>query len=315
MSADAVIACDRRAIARAISLVENGGAAAESLLEELNAGSRAAYRVGITGPPGAGKSTLTNLLIRGFRAADAKVAVLAVDPSSPYTRGALLGDRLRMNECAGDTEVFIRSLATRGTLGGLSAAVADAAAVLDAAGFDYVLIETVGVGQSELDVIQVSDTTVVVLTPDSGDEVQVAKAGLTEIADIFVLNKVDRPGSDGFHAALLAMLDQQRHARSADGWAAPIVKTVAAEGRGVDELLDAIGRHRRLQEEDGAIAQRRRRRLRQRVLEMVPGIVAKRMWTPARLDSLQRRLDASDGTGVSVHAVARELADEFLSQA
>jgi LAO/AO transport system kinase len=313
-AADAIRAGDRAAIARAITRIEKGEAAS-LLLGSAGAGPRAGYRIGITGPPGAGKSTLTNQLIRGFRAAHAKVAVLAVDPSSPYTQGALLGDRLRMNDIAGDPDVFIRSLATRGALGGLSAAAADAAVLLDAAGFDYVLIETVGVGQSEFDVIEVSDTIIVVLTPESGDEVQVAKAGLMEIADLFVLNKDDRPGSDAFHAALLAMLEQQRKSRPAERWAPPIVRTVAAEGKGADSLLEAIGRHRRFLEQGGAIAQRRRDRLRKRVLQLVNGIVAGRLWTAARLDALERRLDASAGTGISAQAIARELADEFLEPA
>jgi LAO/AO transport system kinase len=282
------------------------------LLEQLSAGSDAGYRIGITGPPGAGKSTLASQLIRGLRAENAKVAVLAVDPSSPYSRGALLGDRLRMNDIAADPDVFIRSLATRGARGGLSAAVADCAALLDAASFGYILIETVGVGQSELDVVQVSDTTVVVLTPESGDEVQMAKAGLMEIADLFVLNKDDRPGGDAVHAALVAMLDQQRHGKPRTSWAPPVVRTVAEEGRGLEALIQAIATHRRFQHAAGATAQRRRGRLKQRLLQLVADIVAQRLWTPERLDALQQRLTASDGTGISVHALARALADDFL---
>ena len=311
-AAQAIRSGDRAAIARAISRIERGDAG-DALLESLGAGTRPAYRIGITGPPGAGKSTLTNHLIRGLRSAHATVAVLAVDPSSPYSQGALLGDRLRMNDIAGDPQVFIRSLATRGALGGLSAAVADAATLLDAAGFDYVLIETVGVGQSEFDIIQVSDTTVVVLTPEAGDEVQIAKAGLLEVADLYVLNKDDRPGSDAYYAALVAMLEQRRQSKPADRWAPAIVRTVAEEGRGVAALLAAIGQHRAFQEACGAVAGRRRLRRRQRVLQLVPGIVAQRLWTPSRLEWLQRTLDASDGTGICVHAVARRLADDFLA--
>ena len=305
---------NRAAIARAISRIEKGDAADE-LLERISAFARPAYRIGITGPPGAGKSTLTNHLIRGLCAVNATVAVLAVDPSSPFSNGALLGDRLRMNEIAGDPGVFIRSLATRGALGGLSAAVADSATLLDAAGFDYVIIETVGVGQSEFDIIQVSDTTVVVLTPESGDEVQIAKAGLLEVADLFVLNKDDRAGSDAFHAALVAMLDLQRKSKAANRWSPVIVRTVAEQGRGVEALLASIARHRGFQEAGGQSAQRRRLRLRQRVLQLVPGIISQRLWTPARLESLQRTLDASDGTGISVRALARALADDFMADA
>ena len=234
LQASGVRSRDRRAIARALSIVEHGGAAAARLLESLAAsGEIRSYRVGITGAPGAGKSTLTMQLVRCLRAAGASVAVIAVDPSSPLSGGALLGDRVRMTDVAGDEGVFVRSMATRGSIGGLSAAVADAADVFDAAGFDYLLVETVGVGQNEFDVVQIVDTTLVLITPESGDEVQMAKAGLMEIADVFVLNKDDRPGADAIHSALTGMLDGRRQSKAANAWAASIVRTVAHDGGGV----------------------------------------------------------------------------------
>ena len=206
VSSAQVRARDRAAIARAVSMAERGDTGIGELLESLAVDPRRAYRIGVTGPPGAGKSTLAMQLIRQLRAANQSVAVIAVDPTSPFSHGALLGDRVRMNDVAADTEVFIRSMATRGALGGLAVAVADAAEIFDAAGFDYVVIETVGVGQNEVDIASATDTVLIVLTPESGDEVQITKAGLLEVADIFVINKDDRPGGDSIQAALSEMI-------------------------------------------------------------------------------------------------------------
>jgi LAO/AO transport system kinase len=248
---------DRKRIARALTAVETGGAVARELLQALGNPAKIAHRIGITGAPGAGKSTLTALLVRALRNQGLRVAVIAVDPSSPFSRGALLGDRLRMHEVAGDEGVFIRSMATRGAQGGLSGAVADGADILEAAGFEAVLIETVGVGQSEFEVMRVADTTLLVLTPESGDEVQMAKAGLMEIADIFVLNKADRPDSDALWAALRSMLEGKAHDAAADSWQPLIVRTIASAGTGEAELLQAILAHGRYQSARGGLQMRR----------------------------------------------------------
>lgn len=244
-----------RAVARLISLIEDDSPKLPDLAKLLTHYAGRAQIVGITGAPGVGKSTSTAALITALRAGGSRVGVLAVDPSSPFSGGALLGDRIRMVEHATDEGVFIRSMATRGKLGGLSAAVPQALRVLDAAGCDVVLVETVGVGQSEIDVVQLVDTTVVLLAPGMGDGIQAAKAGILEIADIFVVNKADRDG-----AAELSR--QLRHLRSlaspnAGRWQAPIVKTIASRGDGVDELVAAIGSHREWLASSGGLARRR----------------------------------------------------------
>ena len=252
---------DRRTIARALTAIESGAATASELLRGRPAPARPAHRIGITGAPGAGKSTLTAALVRVLRDRGLRVAVIAVDPSSPFSQGALLGDRLRMHEVAGDEGVFIRSMATRGAPGGLSRAVAEGGDVLEAAGFDTILIETVGVGQSEYEIMRVADTTLVVLTPESGDEVQMAKAGLMEIADIFVLNKADRPDSDALWAALRSMLDGRAQDLSPGSWIPAIQRTVAQAGTGTDELVDAILAHRDHLRGHGDLPQRRLTRM------------------------------------------------------
>jgi len=231
---------DKRALARAISLVENQDAQADGLLTALYGRTGQAYLVGITGAPGTGKSTLVNQIARRYRTQGTRVGILAVDPSSPFTGGALLGDRIRMQDLAGDPGVFIRSMATRGALGGLSAATFDAALILDAAGYETILIETVGAGQNEVDIARLADTVIVVEAPGLGDEVQAGKAGLAEIADIWVVNKADREGADRTASLIEAMLEL---APPAD-WLPPVCKTVATLGNGVDEVVTQIERHR-----------------------------------------------------------------------
>ncbi len=248
--ADRVRARDRHAIARAINAVEAGGDSASPLLTALEPDIGNAHRIGITGAPGVGKSTLVTAIARALRKLDREVAIIAVDPSSPFTQGALLGDRVRMAELDHDDGVFIRSMASRGALGGLSDATRGAADVLDAAGFDVIIVETVGVGQSEVEVARATDTTVVVVSPESGDEIQAAKAGLMEVADLFVVNKCDRPGGSATAATLTALADR-RHRHRPDGWPAEILCTEAIAAKGIAGLVAAIDRHRAWLKEAG----------------------------------------------------------------
>jgi LAO/AO transport system kinase len=233
---------DTRAIARAISLIEDEAPAATDLIRQIFPSTGRAYLVGVTGPPGSGKSTLVDRITSALRSAEKTVGVVAVDPTSPYTGGAILGDRVRMQAHAGDTGVFIRSMATRGHLGGLARATSEVALVLDAAGKDVILIETVGVGQDEIDIVRTADVSIVTLVPGSGDEVQALKAGIMEIADIFVVNKADREGADRTVASIEANLSLQTFAPEA--WRPPILKTEATTGAGVPELVATIDRFR-----------------------------------------------------------------------
>ena len=239
--ADGVLAGDARAIARAISLVEDEAPDAAALVREVFARTGHAYLVGVTGPPGAGKSTLVDRLTADYRKSST-VGILAVDPTSPFSGGAVLGDRLRMQSHAADEGVFIRSMATRGHLGGLARATADAALVLDAAGKDIVIIETVGVGQAEVDIVRTADVSIVVLVPGAGDDVQALKAGIMEIADIFVVNKADRDGADRLVSSIEGNLSLQTFLPGQ--WRPPIVKTVATRGAGIPDLVAAINTFR-----------------------------------------------------------------------
>ncbi|TDD64077.1 methylmalonyl Co-A mutase-associated GTPase MeaB [Jiangella aurantiaca] len=286
---------DPRAVARLVSLVENGAPGLRELTAELVAHAGSASVVGITGAPGVGKSTVTSALVGAYRAQDLRVGVLAVDPSSPFTGGALLGDRVRMQDHATDRGVFIRSMATRGHLGGLAWATPQAVRVLDAAGCDVVLVETVGVGQSEVEVAALADTTLVLLAPGLGDGVQAAKAGILEVGDVFVVNKADRDGADQVVRDLRSTV---RLAERAPGdWRQPIVSTVASRGEGTDELVEAIAAHRSWAVGSGEAERRRVRRARDEIEAIAVTDLRRRfagLHGDERLDDLARDVLAGE---------------------
>ncbi|MFO7259709.1 MAG: methylmalonyl Co-A mutase-associated GTPase MeaB [bacterium] len=344
------LAGKRPALARAISIVENGRPGAQALLQALHGRLGRARRIGITGPPGAGKSTLVAALTTALRARGDTVAVVAVDPSSPFTGGALLGDRIRMGEASLDPGVFIRSMASRGSLGGLALTTKEVADVLDAFGFDHVLIETVGVGQSELDIAAAADTTVVVLVPESGDSIQAMKAGLMEIADVFVINKADRPGAErlarevelmlhlragrgmhrlpAHHGVDLSRIRRRQEAAEpaegegaaatgeaggagggrSEGWAIPVLQTVASTGQGVDALVEALDHHHAWLQASGELGRRRRRRLAERVREAVDRGLRQRAWTEAGGEAiLEQSLPALEAGTITPYEVAERI--------
>jgi LAO/AO transport system kinase len=296
---DAAAGGDRAALARLISIVERGGSAAHEVGRLAHGRGGRAYTIGLTGAPGAGKSTLTSALVGEVRRAGDTVGVLAVDPSSPFTGGAILGDRVRMGDHALDEGVFIRSMATRGHLGGLALATPEAVRVLDAVGLPWVIVETVGVGQVEVEVAGAADTTVVVVNPGWGDAVQANKAGLMEIADVFVINKADRDGARETRRDLESMLGLAGRGADPDDWCPPIVATVATSGDGADELWSAIGQHRAHLEASGELAGRRAERLADelrailtaRVLERVASLAGGDGFAELRAEVVDRRVD------------------------
>jgi len=293
----AACAGDRAALARALSLLERGDQAAREMGRLAYTRGGTGYTVGITGAPGAGKSTLTSAVIRHLRTAGTEVAVLAIDPSSPFTGGAILGDRVRMQDHATDPGVFIRSMATRGHLGGLSLATPEAIRMLDAVGRGWIVVETVGVGQVEVEIAGKADTTVVVLNPGWGDSVQANKAGLMEIADIFVINKADRKGVEETRRDIEQMLELSDLAH--DAWRPPILATVGSTGEGVPALWDAVTGHRAFIEGSGELTQRREHRLREELREIVARRLEHRAreictgdrWERLQADVLERRID------------------------
>jgi LAO/AO transport system kinase len=263
---DRILSGDMRAMARAITAVENREPASASLLKALFPSSGKAQVIGLTGSPGAGKSTLVDQLAREFRKQQQTVGIVAVDPTSPYTGGAILGDRIRMQSHYSDPGIYIRSMATRGSLGGLARTTADVTTVLDASGRDVILIETVGVGQDEVDIVRLADVTVVILVPGMGDDVQSIKAGIMEIADVFVINKADRDGAERVEREIRAM---QSLAPRTDKWTPPVVKTIASEGKGIAELAQAISGYYAFLRQNGLVRQKRIENWRERLIEML----------------------------------------------
>jgi LAO/AO transport system kinase len=303
-----VLAGEPRAIARAISLIEEERPSATDLLRTIFPRTGRAWLVGVTGAPGAGKSTLVDRLVTAIRATGRTVGVVAVDPTSPFTGGAILGDRVRMHAHAADPGVFIRSMATRGHLGGLARATSEVALVLDAAGSDVVLIETVGVGQDEVDIVRTADVSIVMVVPGSGDEVQALKAGIMEIADVFAVNKADRDGADRTVASIEALLSLQTFGPG--DWRPPIVRTEATTGRGVAELLEAAERFR-AHTEGQAVARRRTRaewRVRELIAQRFLGHVEAHVLGDGELQALLERIAAREADPYTV-------ADDILSRA
>jgi len=288
-----ICAGDVRAIARAITAIEDHDPRAEDLLKQIFPSTGHAHVVGVTGAPGTGKSTLVDRLAAHYRRADEQVGIIAVDPTSPYTGGAILGDRIRMQGHAGDAGIFIRSMATRGSLGGLARATGDVALILEAAGKRHVLIETVGVGQDEVDIVRLADCTLVLLVPGMGDDIQNMKAGLMEIADIFVLNKSDRDGVDHLQSQLEAMLEL---APERDGWKPKIVRTVATEDKGLDELAAAIGEYRKHFDKTSGRQARKVEHWKRRLVTLAEGLF------------LERAV-AGPQNETALDALAREVAD------
>ncbi len=300
-----------RAVARLISLVEDASDRLPEVAAALAPHTGNAQIVGLTGSPGVGKSTTTTALVRAFRVRDLRVGVLAVDPSSPFSGGALLGDRVRMQDHATDDKVFIRSMASRGHLGGLAWATPQALRVLDAAGCDVILVETVGVGQAEVDIASSADTTIVLLAPGMGDGIQAAKAGILEIADLFVVNKADRDGADTTVRDLRSMLSLGGRHSEAGAWRPPILKTVASRGEGIDDVLDAMTRHREWMQAHGELRRRRTARACAEIEAIAVRSLRERMGDvhgSASLPALAERVVAGQ---TDPYAAAAELVDSL----
>lgn len=294
---------DIKAVARAISVVENGGTGANELIEKIYPNTGNAHRIGITGPSGAGKSTLVDKLTHLYRKSGKMVGIVAIDPTSPFTGGALLGDRLRLQELSLNKEVFFRSMANRGSRGGISRKTGEVVDILDSSGKDVVMIETVGVGQSELDIAGAADTTIVVLVPESGDEIQVMKAGLMEIADIFVLNKSDREGAD----LMLAHLSESLKLRSDVNWLPKIVKTSAIRNEGIEELMEAIEEHSKWLSSEDKIGSKRNLRLINRVKEIIVEELNSEFWTDERMSLLENMISDNGNNLITPYKIIEDL--------
>ena len=298
---------DRRALSRLLTMVANRSEGINELLDELFPLSGEAWRIGVTGPPGAGKSTLVNQLVGLYRKNDLPTGVVAFDPTSPFTGGALLGDRVRMEMISQDPGVFIRSLATRGHLGGLAMGVDESCDLMDAFGKQRILIETVGVGQSELEVVDSADTTIVVLVPQSGDAIQAMKAGLMEIADIFVLNKCDREDADRAYQELVSILSLKE---SQEEWRPKVVRTIAEKGGGVEELLETIDSHHQYLEATGTLEQRRSKRYSAKIRHLVEAELHEKLWRAERKSQSGKGFEG----GQSPYGLAKRLIEDFYKE-
>ena len=295
---------DRRALTRVITWVENGYPEAREAMRDLFPHSGNAHVVGITGPTGSGKSTLVGALAREYRKMGRSLGIIAVDPTSPFSYGALLGDRIRMQDLTSDPEVFIRSMATRGALGGLAAATNDIAAVLDASGKDMVLVETVGAGQDEVDIADTAHTSIVISIPGAGDDMQAIKAGILEIADILVVNKADLPAAESVYKQLHIFMDLARH----EGWEVPIIKTVSSKGDGIAQLLEAIDKHRAYLETSGRLEDMRRKRARRQLLAAAQAELLSKLVSNAETNgTLDKLIEAIAERELDPHTAADQL--------
>lgn len=313
--ADRLAASDPRAIARGISLVEDGTPVGWELLDLLYARPGGAHRLGVTGPPGSGKSTLVNSLAERLRRRGERVAVLAVDPTSPFSGGAILGDRVRITAASHDADLFVRSMASRGNLGGVSSATYEASEILEAAGYDWILIETVGVGQSELEIVELADTVVLVLVPESGDAVQVMKAGIMEIADLFVINKFDREGGDRLVKELQLAMELSDWRRAGD-WTPPICPTVALRGEGVDEVLAAAERHfAHLARDAARLTRSRAEKMERRMRMLLNRVLLQHVWDAAQIEEqLGAALTRIARREISPYRWVREILESWRRQ-
>lgn len=302
---------DRRALARMVTLIESEAPVARRYLAALHQHTGRAHIIGVTGAPGAGKSTLVTHLVRELRKRERKVGVVAVDPSSPFTGGAILGDRIRMMELAGDPNLFIRSMASRGNLGGLSASTRDVVRAMDAAGYDPIIIETVGTGQAEVEVMRTASTVLVVCAPGMGDEVQAIKAGILEIADIFVVSKADRPGSDQTVAELAMMLSldptRRQHDKTKPYWKIPVLRTSALKNQGMLELADALQEHRTYLVESGMQVNRAQRQVRSEIEALILHTVANTLKQQVSQEEWQQLVEDITTRARDPYSVAGEL--------
>jgi len=310
MLIEGILAGEKGALARGISIVENNRQEKEELVSLLYGKLGKAHRIGITGPPGVGKSTLTLQLAKACRAQNKSIGIVAVDPTSPFTGGALLGDRIRMYELFNDPEVFIRSMATRGSIGGLAAAAAEAGDLLDASGKSVIFFETVGTGQSELDVAEACDTVLLMLAPESGDSVQTLKAGFMEIADLIVINKADRDGADKTEIEIKTTLSL----REPQEWEIPVIKTIATQNEGTDEVVRHIEKHYTYLKHNHTLEKRRREKLVRRVKSIVRSLLHDAFWTEEKLSNLKKIGESESVSNRSPYTIARDLVRKFLQE-